>query len=241
METERVTALVEADGVRIILPTVQVEVSREGAARLRDALNKVLPSLEFDGGSARRIKWVSEAWVNGRNATVATQDGWYQLDTYRLDKNGLPELHRSNRFLSWADALGAGERWTREGFLDTSRATRRDDPELHMLSIMGDVEPVMSGPFEHEKERVEAARDYRRAHGPEDGLYRIDVDAAGKVKVDTFTGGELGDYTRHCVLCNCEATEQRFGFAVCEYHLDHTEDDAPCPTCAANAVQEARE
>ena len=36
---------------------------------------------------------------------------------------------------------------------------------------------------------------------------------------------------KHCTLCNCKATDERFGFPVCGYHVDHTEDDAPCPKC----------
>ena len=70
----------------------------------------------------RSIKWVSEAWVNGRNATVATSEGSYLLEAYTLDKNGLPELHKSARFAFWTRALIVGERWTREGILDLSGA-----------------------------------------------------------------------------------------------------------------------
>ena len=95
---------------------------------------------------------------------------------------------------------------------------------------MGDVEPVLSGPFKDEKDRVEAAQDYRRAHGDEDGLYRID--ATGDVTVDTFTGNELlPDHPPRCALCRCDATEAKHGIAVCLYHVDHGEDDPPCPRC----------
>ena len=109
---------------------------------------------------------------------------------------------------------------------------QRDSPwKRHLLSIMGDVEPVLSGPFVDERDRVEAAQDYRRAHGDEDGLYRID--ATGDVKVDTFGAGELPDHPRRCTLCGCGATDERHGFPVCAYHVDHGEDDPPCPTCEA--------
>ena len=103
------------------------------------------------------------------------------------------------------------------------------EPKLHLLSIAGDVEPELSGQYDTEDERVAAAQDYRRAHGPEDGLFR--VDATGTVKVDTFTGAELEPVPRRCTLCRCDATGERFGFPVCAYHVDHTEDDAPCPNC----------
>ena len=104
------------------------------------------------------------------------------------------------------------------------------EPRLHLLSIAGDVEPELSGQYDTEDERVEAAQDYRRAHGPEDGLFR--VDATGTVKVDTFTGAELEPVPRRCTLCRCDATGERFGFPVCAYHVDHTEDDPQCPECA---------
>ena len=37
---------------------------------------------------------------------------------------------------------------------------------------------------------------------------------------------------RRCVLCRCEATGEAFGFPVCDYHLDHSEDEPRCPHCA---------
>ena len=81
--------------------------------------------------------------------------------------------------------------------------------KLMLLSIMGDVEPELGGPFDSEDERVEAARDYRRAHGDEDGLFR--VDATGDLTVEGFAGGELSDEPRRCVLCRCDATGAVFG------------------------------
>ena len=64
-------------------------------------------------------------------------------------------------------------------------------PKLHLLSIAGDVEPELSGRYDNERERTEAAQDYRRAHGDEDGLFRLDIAAGGRVTVDTFSGAEL--------------------------------------------------
>ncbi len=34
-----------------------------------------------------------------------------------------------------------------------------------------------------------------------------------------------------CALCRCDAVGVVFGFRVCSYHLEHGEDDAPCPNC----------
>ena len=64
-------------------------------------------------------------------------------------------------------------------------------PRRYLLSIAGDVEPQLSEPLATDRERVEAAQDYRRAHGDEDGLYRLDVQPDGRVSVDTFSGREL--------------------------------------------------
>ena len=99
----------------------------------------------------------------------------------------------------------------------------------HLLTIYGDVEPELHE-YESEAERLEAARAYRRNHGPDDGLYRVDVAGPGKVSVDTFTGGEL-EPSRRCCLCRCDATAEAYDLPVCEYHTDHSEDDAPCPKC----------
>ena len=108
-----------------------------------------------------------------------------------------------------------------------------DRARRYLLHLWGDMEPELTGPFKDERDRVEAAQDYRRAHGPEDGLFR--VDASGSVKVDTFTGAELAPEPRRCVLCRCTATREVYGCAVCAYHVDHTEDDPPCPDCSAGA------
>ena len=105
----------------------------------------------------------------------------------------------------------------------------------HLLTIYGDVEPELHE-YESEAERLEAARVYRRNHGPDDGLYRVDVAGTGKVTVDTFSGGEL-EPSRRCVLCRCDATAEAYGLPVCGYHVDHTEDDPQCPRCAADAEQ----
>ena len=47
-------------------------------------------------------------------------------------------------------------------------------------------------------------------------------------------------HPKRCTLCACHATGERFGFRVCDYHEDHTEDDPPCPKCAAYAERDKR-
>ena len=112
--------------------------------------------------------------------------------------------------------------------------TEVDHVRRHLLSIAGDIEPELSGAYDSEAERLEAAQDYRRAHGDEDGLFRVDVDATGTVTVDTFSGRELEmprPPLRGCSLCNCSAVGEVCGLPVCTYHTDHTEDDPRCPDC----------
>ena len=76
-----------------------------------------------------------------------------------------------------------------ERLRDVLNAVLPPERKLHLLSIAGDVEPELSGPFADDQDRLEAAQDYRRAHGDEDGLFR--VNATGDVTVGTFSGGEL--------------------------------------------------
>ena len=113
-----------------------------------------------------------------------------------------------------------------------------DYPKVqHYLLVMhGDVEPELRGPFTDD-ERTDRARLWRKEHGDDDGLFR--VDATGPVEIASFTGAEVDEWDsqpRRCTLCNCTATGERFGFAVCPYHHDATEDDPPCPTCMAVSV-----
>ena len=110
---------------------------------------------------------------------------------------------------------------------------------LYLLCMWGDVEPQVCGPYRDEQERTEAAQDSRRAHGDENGLYRLDTN--GSLRLSTFTGAELEMPTvrKRCTLCNCDATGERFGLPVCTYHLEHTEDDPQCPTCAQAAADAA--
>lgn len=103
---------------------------------------------------------------------------------------------------------------------------------LYLLCMWGDVDPQVCGPYRDEQERTEAAQDSRRAHGEENGLFR--VDANGSLRVSSFTGGELEmpPAPRSCCLCGCGAVGERFGLPVCAYHQEHTEDDPQCPKCA---------
>ena len=59
----------------------------------------------------------------------------------------------------------------------------------YLLTIWGDVEPVLSGPFETAEKRDAAAKAFRSANGDEHGLYMLDVDSDGQPEVDAYSGG----------------------------------------------------
>ena len=202
-----VGATVGADGVLLTLPAVQVLVSRETAGRLRDALGAVLP-VQIDLEHDPRVS---------------------DVQVLRAARSLLGERGQDVENLSVA--IDHIERAAGRAAAQGGPQAAEDRARRYLLNLWGDVEPELTGPFKDEQDRVAAARDYRRAHGPEDGLFR--VDASGSVKVDTFTGAELAPEPRRCVLCRCTATREVYGCAVCAYHVDHTEDDAPCPDCTA--------
>ena len=202
-----VGATVGADGVSIRLPRLRVVVERRQAERLRDALAAVLPQ----GIDLEHDPRVSDVQVLRAARSLLGERG---QDTENLAV-AIDHIER--------DAAAGGA------------ATRRCGPQAaedrarpYLLSICGDVEPELHE-YATEAERLEAARAYRREH-PDDGLYRVDVAGTGKVTVDTFTGRELEPPCR-CTLCRCDAVGELYGFPVCAYHTDHSEDDAPCPKC----------
>ena len=73
---------------------------------------------------------------------------------------------------------------------DGIRGARGTAARPYLLVVHGDVEPELLGPYSGDLDRKEAAQDYRRAHGDEDGLYRVDA-TGDRVTVGTFTGREL--------------------------------------------------
>ena len=73
---------------------------------------------------------------------------------------------------------------------DGIRGARGTAARPYLLVVHGDVEPELLGPYSGDLDRKEAAQDYRRAHGDEDGLFRVDA-TGDRVTVGTFTGREL--------------------------------------------------
>lgn len=80
----------------------------------------------------------------------------------------------------------------REGRYDRGDAFLGDDgSDLYMLVTVGDVEPVLQGPFATDTARCAAAVDYRQQKDHDDGLYRIDVAKGSRLRVEPITGVEL--------------------------------------------------
>ena len=64
---------------------------------------------------------------------------------------------------------------------------------LRLLHLWGDVDPEISGPYDSDEDRLAAAQDYRRAHGEENGVFKLDVtgDVEADVRVESYAGGDL--------------------------------------------------
>jgi hypothetical protein len=62
-----------------------------------------------------------------------------------------------------------------------------------LVKIVGDVEPMVSGPFPEET-LIHLAREYRLLDpGRNDGLFRMQVTANGQIKMEAFSQTEVGD------------------------------------------------
>ncbi|MDE0227300.1 MAG: hypothetical protein OXJ62_00415 [Spirochaetaceae bacterium] len=235
-----VGATIGPEGATITLPRLSVVVEVAQARRLRDALNAVLPEQIADLMHDPRVSDVhvleaaqailAERGQDTENLGVAIEH-LERTGHVRLHASASPRCEGDGR-IALVTSPGAFETCSTCG--GSGKRAAKVERRLHLLSIAGDVEPALSGAYDTERERLEAAADYRRAHGPEDGLYRVDVtgDPDADVRIEAFGAGELPASPRNCVLCRCEATGEVYGFAVCDYHVDHTEDEPRCPNCA---------
>ena len=241
MSAADVNATIGPEGATIKLPRLTVVVEVAQARRLRDALNAALPAQITDLMHDPRVSDVDVLRAAQALLAERSQDTEnLGVAIEHLERTGHVRLHESACPRCEGDGRIAPV--TRPGAFETcstcggnGKRAARVERRLHLLSIAGDVEPTLSGAYDTEQERLEAAADYRRAHGDEDGLFRVDVtgDPGADVLIESFGAGELLASPRRCVLCRCEATGEVYGFAVCDYHHDHSEDDPRCPHCAA--------
>lgn len=64
--------------------------------------------------------------------------------------------------------------------------------KYYVLGIWGDVEPMLSDPFDTEAERDEKAREWKRNDEvDEGGIYRLNIDSSGVPVVESYGYLEL--------------------------------------------------
>lgn len=61
----------------------------------------------------------------------------------------------------------------------------------YLLTVFGDVEPVLSEPMQHYGMVLEAARGHRDNEGDSDGLFSLVIDNNGELIVESFSSLEL--------------------------------------------------
>ena len=164
-------------------------------------------------------KWVSSAWIEGRNALVVpTKDGqrfeMHAFETHERDA----ELLTKATFEHHGRAFFAGDTWTRTGKLDLTEAIRERTP-VHVGDDVFD-------PSINEWRRVKAVTGLSVIFDDDCTMgIRAAQEAEKRPRSNVPPSG--------CTLCRCTATGEAFGFPVCDYHADHTEDDPRCPHCVA--------
>lgn len=60
----------------------------------------------------------------------------------------------------------------------------------HLITVWGDVEPALHGPFEDDAARVQAANEWRRENGYDHGNFKLDIDEQGTPYIEPFTGAD---------------------------------------------------
>ena len=62
----------------------------------------------------------------------------------------------------------------------------------YLLTVCGDVEPVLSGPLDTQDEVLAMAREHRALDDEqEDGLFILSIDAEGKLHAEAFAGDDF--------------------------------------------------
>jgi hypothetical protein len=65
--------------------------------------------------------------------------------------------------------------------------------KLYLQVVEGDTEPSLSGPYDNDDERLEAARQHKRTRGDRDGLFRLDITKDGTPEIRPFINYELDE------------------------------------------------
>ena len=168
-----VTAQVQADGVLITLPGLQALTTQENAVKLRDVLGAVLPERIVDLMHDPRVADIEI--LRAAQAILAergqdTENLGVAIDALQREQaraSATWHVGPHENVCPWCAGDGRSHLWdaTDSETCSLCEGTGKALPRLHLLSIAGDVEPELSGAYDTERERLEAAQDYRRAHG----------------------------------------------------------------------------
>jgi hypothetical protein len=59
--------------------------------------------------------------------------------------------------------------------------------KYYIIQVVGDVEPVLHGPYKKESEQDKAAKQLRLENGDADGIYHAKASKTGKLSVGSYT------------------------------------------------------
>jgi len=94
---------------------------------------------------------------------------------------------------SWRDVYHlAGYEGTDKAGNYQEVADKPKDPEtgIYLVFVEGDIEPRIVGPFADGDERDKKARELRREHGRDHGIFMLDVEPmSGAPSIDAYCGG----------------------------------------------------
>jgi hypothetical protein len=68
-------------------------------------------------------------------------------------------------------------------------ATNEEKTPYYLLTVIGDVEPELAGPFSTEDERDAAARAHKAENGDKDGIFWLDAHSLLDLRVGFYSGG----------------------------------------------------
>jgi hypothetical protein len=71
----------------------------------------------------------------------------------------------------------------------STKCRKNDTMKYYVLIMWGDIEPQLTEAFTTEETRDQHARDLRKEHGNDHGIFPLDVDENGKPEVGAYSGG----------------------------------------------------
>lgn len=65
--------------------------------------------------------------------------------------------------------------------------------KYYLVFVEDDIEPTVLGFFNSKDSRDEMARNLRKKHGPDHGLFPLDINSKGIPKMSSYSGGFFDD------------------------------------------------